>query len=174
MHPLLPCLLASCALATLATTATASPREPPAVVVTGSGRFGAFQVGRTTEQQIRQVAGKPDEVAAAESYGPDGLLGWFLTYRCGPRCTTKYTVSRRTGRLTDFETNSPRVATPNGTRVGMTVFEAQRREKRRFGPACGSWDAMRIGNLRVYRDRSRVVHFLYLHPRNSVYPDGAC
>lgn len=55
---------------------------------------------------------------------------------------------------------------------GLT--DAERREGRRFGAASGRWDAMRIGNLRIYRDRGRVVHFLYLSRRGSVYPDGAC
>ena len=46
----------------------------PTVLVSGSGRIGAFQVGVTTEATIRRIAGRPYEVTASESLG--GTSSW--------------------------------------------------------------------------------------------------
>jgi hypothetical protein len=170
--PLLTALIAAIALPAHSVGASATKRD--SVIISGSGRFGSFQVGLTTEREIVKTAGSPAERVVSDSHGSAGVLGWFLVYRCGRGCSTSYAIWRRTGRLTDFETNSPRVATPRGTRIGMSAREAEQRERRRFGPACGSWDAIRVGNMRIYRDQGRVVRFLFLSRRGSVYPDGEC
>ena len=148
-------------------------------VVHPDGRIGVFRLDRTTEAQIRAVAGQPLEVETDFSPGKRGPIGRSLTYRCGGAgCRTIYSISNATGALSDFWTSSPRFRTPRGTHVGMTRAEAVRREGTRVRPGCGTGgyiylrsDARRSFVLNVWGGRVRSM--IYLGP-HSVYYDGLC
>ena len=156
------------AVALAAGVAVVPVAAAPSVVVTATGRVGAFQVDRTTEATIRRVAGPPDRVQLFETAG-GGPIGKSLLYRCGRGCTTWYYVNRKTHLLANFSGNSPRLVTPNGTRIGMTKAEAERRERARTQNGCliGIVLHTRVATLDLGIERGRVSEFR-LAGRHSV------
>ena len=152
---------------------------PPGTwVAHGDGRIGPFRIDVTTEAQIRAELGRPLKVE--KDYWPPKkrVYGRTLTYRCGPKCRTHYSINARTGTLSDFWSQSHRFATERGTRPGMTAREARRRERLPLVPGCGfpryihlRFDEHHAFVLAIFR--SRVASIGYLSP-NTVYYDGLC
>ena len=58
--------------------------------------------------------------------------------RAGVACETIYFFNGQTNTLGGFWTGSPTFRTPNGTTVGMTQAEANRRERRQGSAGCES------------------------------------
>jgi hypothetical protein len=101
-----------------------APRDADAIllrdrVVRPNGQVGPFQINRTTEEAVRTRAGAPTRVLSA-----DGGITW-LGYRHGDFFLRP---SGRTSRLVAFRTYSTTWRTGAGTRVGMTLAQARRRE----------------------------------------------
>lgn len=97
-------------------------------VVRPNGQVGPFQINRTTEEAVRTRAGAPTRVLSV-----DGGITW-LGYRHGDFFLRP---SGRTSRLVAFRTYSGTWRTGAGTRVGMTLAQARRREGVRPVPAAG-------------------------------------
>jgi hypothetical protein len=160
-------------VALLVVAAAVGAAGPSSRVVRPSGQIGPFRIDVTTERQLRAAVGKPDRVDIADPGG-----GRMLVYRCGRGCTTVYSISDSTGKLSDFETSSRRFVTSHGSRVGMPAAEAARRERRKLLPGCGNalylhlrWDAHHAFVLTVWRGKVDEIIFLGPH---SVYYDGLC
>jgi hypothetical protein len=157
-------------------TATAGAAGRP--VVHADGRIGPFRIDRTTEAQVRALAGRPTRVTKTVPEFPGAPAGRTLDYRCGRGCWTSYSFNVATGKLSDFWSASPRFVTERGSRVGMKAAEAARRERARPVPGCGDglyihvrWDARHIFVLTV--SRGRVDGLLYLGP-HSIFYEGLC
>src|SRR5439155_5354998 len=88
------------------------------------GRIGPLQIDVSTEAQIRAFAGRPFKVEMDFSGDGRRRTGRSLSYRCGRGCVTTYSVSRATGRLSDYWTQSPRFTTEHGSHVGMAAVKA--------------------------------------------------
>ena len=125
------------AAAVAAAAPSAAGREGDGVVlVSPAGQIGALSLDRSTEADVRRLAGKPAHVSSFADAGGGPLIGKELQYRCGHGCRTSYLISRATGRITDFVSNSPRLVTPHGSRVGMSQEEVERREGVRARSLC--------------------------------------
>jgi hypothetical protein len=151
---------------------------PGSWVAHPDGRIGPLRIDGTTETQIRAVLGKPLKVEKDYWPGKKGLYGHTLTYRCGSACTTQYSINERTGKLSDFWSESQRFVTERGTRVGMTAEEAKRREGKKLVPGCGfpryihlRWDERHVFVLAFFH--GKVASIGYLGP-HTVYYDGLC
>jgi hypothetical protein len=147
-------------------------------VVRADGRIGPFRIDRTSEAQIRAVAGRPVRVEAVFNDVTRARVGRTLFYRCGRGCLTAYSIARSTRRLSDFWTRSPRFRTQRGSRAGMTVAQAERLEAKRFGPGCGDglYLHVRFDRSHIFvltGDHGRVDGITYLGP-HSVYYEGLC
>ena len=163
-------------VAAVAASAGCAARGTPIVRV--DGRVGSFRIDVTTKAQILALEGKPDRVEPDFVPTRKKPLGQTLFYRCGRGCETAYSISDATGRLSDFETSSPRFVTERGSHVGMRATEAARRERTTFGPGCGPgpylhvrWDRRHAFVLTAWS--GKVDHIMYLGP-HSVYYDGLC
>ncbi len=103
----------------------------PSLTVADDGRIGdRIQLHASTTTDILAAFGQPDR---ERSTPPDssGRGSDTLEYRCSPQdasCKSTFWISSPVDRLSDFETSSPQFATQNGTRVGMSLPEAERRE----------------------------------------------
>jgi hypothetical protein len=106
------------------------------VLVSPTGQIGALWLDRSTEADVRRLAGPPARVSFFADAGGGPLIGKELEYRCGRGCQTSYIINRATGRITDFMSNSPRLGTPHGSRVGMSQGEVERREGVRARSLC--------------------------------------
>ena len=142
------------------------------------GRIGPFRIDVTTEAQIRAELGRPLGVEPVYWPTQKAVYGRRLTYRCGPKCRTDYSINSRTGKLSDFWSQSHRFVTERGTRPGMTAREAKARERKTLLPGCGSaryihlrWD-QRHGFVLVISHR-RVESIGYLGPHTISY-EGLC
>ncbi len=122
-------------LTVLAVAAAGS--SPGSWVAHPDGRIGPFRIDATPEAQIRAVLGTPLKVEKDFWPSKRGVYGRTLTYRCGPKCMTQYSINARTGKLSDFWSQSQRFVTEGGTRPGMTAREARARERKRLLPGCG-------------------------------------
>jgi len=168
-------LLVTVALAAAASAGCGSSR--PATVRV-DGRIGRFRIDVTTEAQLVASAGQPDRVE--DDFAPlrKRPVGHTLYYRCGRRCETAYSIARATGRLSDFESNSPDFVTERGSHVGMRAAEAARREGKKLAPGCGTGPYI---DLRLDRHHTvtlaawggKVREIIYLGP-HSVYYEGLC
>lgn len=123
-------LLASVTVLTLAEGASAEPASSSVsrMVVRADGRIGPFRVDVTTERQIRARFGVPDEVEEVWDGAGDSILGHFIYYACGRNCQTAFGIRKRTHRLSQFWSQSPRFVTAHGSHPGMRVAEVLRRE----------------------------------------------
>src|SRR5256885_13140578 len=106
-------------------------------VVRADGRIGPFRIDHTNEAQLRATLGRPTRVVKVVAEAPGGPSGRTLYYRCGRGCRTAYSVSSSTGKLSDFQSSSPRFVTERGSYVGMKATEAARRERAKIVPSCG-------------------------------------
>ena len=147
-------------------------------IVRADGRIGSLRIDVSTEAQIRALEGKPDRME--DEFFPPGKspVGDTLYYSCGRSCETAYSINNATGRLSDFETSSPRFLTARGSHVGMRAAAAARRERTRLVPGCGTgpyihvrWDLHHAFVLTAWG--GKVDQIIYLGP-HSVYYDGLC
>jgi len=151
---------------------------PPSWKVLPDGRIGPLQIDVSTETQVRRYAGKPFEVQREFWPGKKGQFGRTLDYRCGPHCITSYSINNRTGRLSDYWTQSPRFVTERGSHPGMSATHAARAEGKKLVPGCGfphyvhlRWDDSHIFVLAVWKGRIDSIGYLGPH---TVYYDGLC
>lgn len=102
------------------------PQPKNQVKVTASGRIGKVQLGRSTQADVVREFGKPKAIVA-----PPGAVkpAVALEYDMQDVTPTMFIFSRRTHRLTDLYTSSPRYRTPEGTSPGTFALTAQRNEK---------------------------------------------
>ena len=145
-------------------------------VVHADGRIGALRIDRSTEAQVRAVAGRPASVRRDPAQNTDPG-GWTLVYRCGRGCLTQYSFSRVTRKLSDFRTQSRAFATARGSRVGMGAARAAALEGRRIVEGCPGLvieiAMARERALVLLVDGGRVNEIAYLGS-HSVYADGLC
>ena len=176
MQPMRSAALAVSVLAAIASTPASAAHGP---VVRASGQIGPFHIDRTTEAQLRSIAGPPARVENNFSPGRRRPIGHTLYYRCGGSCLTTYSINDATGKLSDFWTRSPHFRTERGAHVGMRRARAVALERKRVLPSCGIGpgsiyirsDHGRIFVLGIYRDR--VYSMTYLGP-HSVHYEGLC
>jgi hypothetical protein len=150
----------------------------PGGVVHADGRVGAFRIDRTTEAQIRTAYGKPARIEPVYNDVTRRKTGRTLVYRCGRGCSTRYSISVATGRLSDFETSSPRFRTEHGSHPGMSAARAVRLEGKRLVPGCGDalyvhlrWDGHHAFVLTA--THGRIDGIAYLGP-HTVFYEGLC
>ena len=127
-------------------------------VVTVNGVVGTLQFAKSTEADVRSVVGAPSETARASFSAAGPTAGSLLPdyqalgYDCttaatpartplfvqpaarGPYCATIYYINVATKTLAAFRSSSPKYSTVNGTKVGMTPADAQRREGKQLLP----------------------------------------
>jgi hypothetical protein len=147
-------------------------------IVRADGHIGSLRIDISTEAQIRALEGKPHRIED-EFFPPrKSPVGHTLYYSCGRGCETAYSINNATGRLSDFETSSPRFLTARGSHVGMRAAAAARRERTRLVPGCGTgpyihvrWDSHHAFVLSAWG--GKVDQITYLGP-HSVYYDGLC
>jgi hypothetical protein len=91
---------------------------------------------------------------------------------------TQYSINARTGKLSDFWSQSKRFVTEHGTRPRMTLREARVRERRRAVPGCGFPRYIHLGPerrhvfvLAIFHGRVDSIGYLGPH---TVYYDGLC
>jgi hypothetical protein len=142
-------------------------------VVHADGRIGPFRIDRTTEAQLRATLGKPTRVVRVFSEAPRGPSGRTLYYRCGRGCRTAYSFNSSTGKLSDFQTSSPRFVTERGSYVGMKAAEAARRERAKIMPGCGDDRVIRRHALAVLVWHGKVDLLVYLGS-HSIFYEGLC
>jgi hypothetical protein len=154
-------------------TPRASPVAPRGIdaiaarvrVVRPDGRVGPLRVLRSTEEAVRARAGTPMRVL-----GVDGGATW-LGYRHGDFFVR---ASGRTSRLVAFRTYSATWRTGRGTRVGMTLAAARRREGVAPVPAAGCVDRALIrvsGATRLFVGIAQGrVALLYVGPARGGVP----
>jgi hypothetical protein len=175
-------LFLACSIAVVASAvgvATALGAASMRAVVGDDGRTGDLRIDVSTEAQVRMTYGNPDRVED-EFFQPGKILvGHTLYYGCGHGCETGYSISKATGRLSDFETSSPGFVTERGSRVGMPASEAARRERKKLGPGCDTdnrliylrWDMHHEFVLTASGGKVRQLVYLGSH---SVVYDGVC
>jgi hypothetical protein len=142
------------------------------------GRIGPLQIDASTETDVRHFAGKPEKV---ESVVWPGIRGRTLIYRCGRQCETSYSINAKTGKLSDYWTQSPRFRTERGSFVGMRAARAARLEHKRPHLGCGfplylflrtsNRPEQRLFVLAIWKGKIDSIGYLGPH---SVYYDGLC
>ena len=147
-------------------------------VVHPDGRIAQFRVDRTTEAEVRAALGKPARVEAIVNDVTQRRVGRAFTYRCGRSCSTIYSISAATGKLSDFETESPQFRTERGSHPGMSAARAARLEGKRLVPGCGDglyvhvhWDRHHAFVLTA--SHGRIDGITYLGPHSVLY-EGLC
>jgi hypothetical protein len=165
-------------LAAVITAAAFIASAPGTWVADPDGRVGPFRLDVTTEAQIRSQLGKPLGVIKDYWPGKKGVYGRTLTYRCGRKCTTQYSINARTGKMSDWWSQSHRFVTERGTRPGVTAREARTREGKPLLPGCGfpryihlRFDEHHIFVLAIFHGRVDSIGYLGPH---TVYYDGLC
>jgi hypothetical protein len=168
-------LALACAAAVVTGTAGATGGG---IVVRADGQVGSFQIDVTTEKQVRALAGKPVSVGSVLPPAGTKPLGHTLFYHCGPGCQTAYSISRKTGKLSDFSSNSTRFVTERGSYVGARGPKAGRWEGSKPGPGCGKgrfirirWDSQHRFFLVVQGGTVDAITYLGPH---SIFPGGFC
>jgi hypothetical protein len=142
------------------------------------GRIGPLEIDVSTELAIRRFAGRPDKV---EREVWPGIRAHTLVYRCGRKCETSYSINDKTGKLSDYWTQSPRFRTEHGSFVGMSAARSARLEGRKPHPGCGFpfYLYLRAGGnpenrlfvLAIWKGKIDSIGYLGPH---SVYYDGLC
>jgi hypothetical protein len=162
----------------LACFVTATAGEAGRRVVSADGRIGPFQIDRTTEAQLRATLGRPARAVKVVAEAPGGPSGRTLYYRCGRGCRTAYSFNSSTGKLSDFQSSSPRFVTVRGSSVGMKAAEAARRERAKIVPSCGDDRAIHVRWDRhhafVVLVRHGKVDMLVYLGRHSIFYEGLC
>ena len=171
-----------CSVAVVASAvgvATAVGAASVRAVVGDDGRTGDLRINVSTEEQVRTTYGNPDRVEDEFFQPGKTLVGHTLYYRCGHGCETGYSISKATGRLSDFETSSPDFVTERGSRVGMSASEAARRERKKLGPSCGKDDRLIFLRWDLHHEfvltasGGKVRQIVYLGSHSVIY-DGLC
>lgn len=105
-------------------------------VVSRTGQVGQLRIDRSSEADVRRVAGEPSRVFDFTDAG--GGEARHLLYRCGRGCFTSYYIDVDGGGvLGNFGSNDrSSFRTARGTRVGMSQRAAERRERRRARDGC--------------------------------------
>lgn len=133
-------------------------------VVRPNGQIGPFRLFRTTEEVVRARAGTPTRVLPT-----DNRVTW-LGYPHGDFFVTGPSA-RPSQRLVAFRTYSRTWRTGKGTRVGMTLAAARRREGVAPVPAAGCVDRAIIrfaGGTRLFIGiAGNRVALLYVGPRTG-------
>jgi hypothetical protein len=139
------------------------------------GRVGSLKIDVSTERDIREFAGKPSKISIERWPGKEGRT---LDYRCGRGCMTSYSISRATGKLSDYWTQSSRFRTERGSHVGMSAAESARREGKKPFPGCGFpryihllREDDRLMVLAIWKGKVNSIGYL---GRHSIYYDGLC
>jgi hypothetical protein len=140
-RPVTRIALAAAAVAALAASAAGASSSVP---VRADGQIGSFRLDATTEAQVRALAGRPRRIEQVYPGASRVPAGHTLVYRCGPRCETAYSFSRRTARLSDFTSASPLFVTERGAHVGMRAWQARKLEGTTPVKACGPGRSIRI------------------------------
>lgn len=163
------------ALLAVAVTAGCGSGSSSSSEVHPDGGIGPLKIDVSTEAQIRDFAGEPFKVQP--EVWP-GIRGRTLEYRCGRSCVTSYSINSKTGRLSDYRTQSPRFITESGSHVGMSAARAARLEGKRARPGCGfpryiylRTDDEHLFVLAIWKGRVDSIGYLGPH---TVYYDGLC
>jgi hypothetical protein len=142
------------------------------------GRIGPLKLDVSTESDVRDFAGKPFKIAKVFSEAKKDPVGYELYYRCGNRCVTVYAISYSTGKLSDFNTESPRFVSERGSHVGMSAKRAAAGEHRKIVGACGEGHAIQLRSdehhifvLAVFANKVSLI--IYLGPHTLSY-EGLC
>jgi hypothetical protein len=149
-----------------------------AVQVHPDGRIGPLTIDVSTEADVRKFAGKPAKVQRDFWPGKKGQFGRSLIYHCGPGCMTSYSINQKTGKLSDYWTQSRRFTTERGSRVGMRATRAAVLEGRKPVLGCGfprylhlRFDDDHIFVLAIWHGRVDSIGYLGPH---TVYYEGLC
>jgi len=136
---------------------------PARWAVTTTGKVGPLQLGTSTAADVRTAAGVPDATTTGTfgipSFPDYDALGFDCAGQqtadriplhvqpqlAGPFCRTIFYVNTATNTLAGFETTSDHYATAQGTTVGMTTAEAERRESQTVQPAACRPSGMSFG-----------------------------
>jgi hypothetical protein len=168
--------LGLCLLAVIATAGCRSGAS--SWVVHPDGRIGPLRIDVSTESDVRDFAGNPFKVARVLAETGPKAVGHELYYRCGRDCVTVYAISKATGKLADFLTQSRAFASEGGSHVGMPARRAVGAEHRPIVGACGEgraihlrWDDHHIFVLTVFARKVSMI--VYLGPRTLSY-EGLC
>jgi hypothetical protein len=166
----------ACIVAVAALTGCGSKSSSPQVHP--DGRIGALQIDVSTEQDVRDVAGKPFKVAKVLAETGPEAVGHELYYHCGRDCLTVYAISNTTGKLADYNTQSREFVTERGSRVGMRAKRAAAREGRKIVGGCGEghyihlrFDDQHVFVLGVFA--GKVSSIVYQGPHTLSY-EGLC
>lgn len=170
------------ALALLVGGPRSGPRRPPGLRErrrTGDGEWGGSLRVVSTPAFVRRFAGAPDRIIPIIGYeSPRGGYGARDYYYRFPRGgTIQYYLVDPKGHwiFEGFETSLRRFHTARGTRAGMSVREARRREKiRRLSSLCGGPALLRNDRralLGMWVSRSRVSELFML---GRAYPFAFC
>jgi hypothetical protein len=127
--------------------------SPKRIVISAAGRIGPLKMDRSTPGDIISFLGKPGAEARGVEFSGVHYRG--LGYGCsarprddafplletprgrsGPSCRTAFWINRRTGRLGDFYTSSPRFSESHGVHMGMKTADAERLVGRRVYVGC--------------------------------------
>ena len=129
-------------LAGVVFTLAALPATASALVRGGSGlvtpfKVGSLSIGTATDGQMIDSAGQPTERTYCGSACPSGKFKTYF-YRFPNHGLTTYTFALTGGawHLEGFYTNQKSFHTKAGTKVGMTVAEANQREHVRWHSGC--------------------------------------
>jgi hypothetical protein len=146
----------------------------PGPVVTPQ-RVGALRIGATSEPALFAVAGRPIHSEPIVSYGPlTVVVGHALAFGCpGRGCRSWFTIGLDR-RIHDFETTSSGYRTVRGTRIGMTLAQAEIREGGLFRNGCPGLVLSVAPGLELISYRGLTVDAMLLLGPDSLYLDGDC
>ena len=118
---------------TTTTQASSTASPPGGSGVVEPGKVGPLIVDVSGASEVEAFAGSPEAVYTNNSPvtgKPDiQMLGYGCTGTgSSQQCETYYWLSKPTGKLVAFNTQSPSFTTTHGTRVGMSGDEARGRE----------------------------------------------
>jgi hypothetical protein len=146
--------------------------------VHSDGRIGPLKLDVSTESDVRDFAGKPFKIEKVFSEAKKDPVGYELYYRCGDRCVTTYAIAYSTGKLSDFDTQSPRFVSERGSRVGMSATRAAAAEHRKIVGACGEGRVIQLRSdehhifvLGVFAKKVSLI--VYLGP-HTLSCEGLC
>ena len=136
---------------------------PTRWTVTTTGKVGPLQLGTSTDADVRAARGTPDATTTgtfgissfpdydalgydcADQTAPDRIPLHVQPQVAGPYCRTIFFLNSSTHTLAAFETKTDGYKTEQGTAVGMTTAEAERRESQQVQPAACRASGMTLG-----------------------------
>jgi hypothetical protein len=127
---------------------------------------------------VRDFAGQPFKIEKVFSEAKKDPVGYELYYRCSHRCVTTYAIAYSTGKLSDFQTQSPHFVSERGSHVGVSAARAAAAEHRKLAGACDEGHIIRlrldehhIFVLAVFAKKVSLI--AYLGPHTLSY-EGLC